>query len=123
MSKKIEIKHLTFVINLKINFVMNYLKFIDELKEIKKIDTTDCLSSSKLDREYLILYIKPIPGENIVINKIVKSLLNNKIKCIAIDELFSNNNDFILKNKKIPSTSKWVTNKSFESNESYIQVQ
>lgn len=122
MPNLIEIKHLTFVINLKINFAMNYLEFIDELKEIKKTDSTNCLSSMRKKRDYLVLYIEPSPCENKVINPVVKSLIKNKIKCIAIDELFSNDNEFILQSKKIPTEAKWATKRNFDKTASYIEV-
>lgn len=122
INRKIEIRDLTFVLNLKVNSAKNYLQFNKELKIIKTEDKTDCLSTSRLEDDFLMIYIKCSSINNIIINKILQSIKLCRIKAIAIDELFPENNEFILKTSKLPCDAKWIFSKVFNAKNSYLEV-
>lgn len=123
MNHIIEIKHLTIVINLKNTSATSYLNFMGESKKIKQIDKCKIITSSKLNNNYLAIYVDNKPNEKILTKQIVESLLKNSIDFVAIDELFPNDNSLLLNRNDCPNSSSWVKSSLFDNKNSLITVE
>ena len=122
MTKNIEIKHLTIVINLKNTTAKSYLNFMDDSKKIKQLDQGKIITSSKIQNDFIIIYVDCKPTEILLTKKITDSLVKNNLDFIAIDELFPNDNSYLLNRKDCPNSSSWVKSSLFDNKNSLITV-
>ena len=122
MINKIEIRNLTIIINLIKSSASSYLNFMEESKKIKILDTHKIITSSKINNQFLIIYVDNIPNENLIIKHLTDSLINNKIDFIAIDELFPNDNSALLNRKDCSNKKTWLKAKIFDSKSSFVNV-
>jgi hypothetical protein len=120
--RKLHIEHFTFILSLRTNFAFNYLKFINDLKEIKITDHSNCLSTNKLEKDYLVIYIKATYTESLIVEKLLKSAALNKVHIVVIDELFPNTNNFGVKSKYISNNARWIKGRVFNTRDSYLEV-
>lgn len=123
MSHIINIKNLTVIINLNRTSAASYLNFIDETKKIKQEDHSKIISSSKQQNDYLIIYVDNKPTEFTLTKLLLKSLIENNIDFVAIDELFPDNNSHLLGRVDIPSSKDWVLKCEISSDKSTITVE
>lgn len=123
MSYIINIKNLTVIINLNRTSAASYLNFIDATKKIKQEDHSKIISSSKQQNDYLIIYVDNKPTEFTLTKLLLKSLIENNIDFVAIDELFPDNNSHLLGRVDIPSSKDWVLKCEISSDKSTITVE
>ncbi len=123
MTKNIEIKHLTIVINLKNTAAKSYLNFMDDSKKIKQLDKGKIITSSKIQNDFIIIYVDCKPTEILLTKKITDSLVKNNLDFIAIDELFPNDNSYLLNRIDCPNSSSWVKSSLFDNKNSLITVE
>jgi uncharacterized protein YlbG (UPF0298 family) len=122
MTNDIEIKNLTIVINLMKTSATSYLNFMDDSKKTKKLDSCKIITSSKINNNFLVIYIDNKPTEILLTKLVTDSLISNKIDFIAIDELFPDDNCALLNRKDCRNNSKWVTSRIFDVKTSLITV-
>lgn len=122
MTNDIEIKNLTIVINLMKTSTTSYLNFMDDSKKTKKLDSCKIITSSKVNNNFLVIYIDNKPTEILLTKLIIDSLISNKIEFIAIDELFPDDNSALLYRKDCRNNSKWVKSRFFDAKTSLITV-
>ncbi|MDP3680073.1 MAG: hypothetical protein Q8R22_04500 [Flavobacterium sp.] len=108
MFKNLQIRNLTFVINLNKSTAQSYLQFITDSKRIKSIFKNIDIQSLILDNQYCIIYVDDFKNQSIEINEICNSLLKNKLHFIAIDELFPTENKHLLFRDDCPAKASWV---------------
>jgi hypothetical protein len=118
----INIKHITFVINLKNTKASDYLMFKDKVELILKTNSKKTVQFNLFNNQYAILYVLPSGKEKTVIKEVVNCITNVKLDYIVIDELFPENNEYFFNNIRLPQTAKWIKNKNFDSKESFIEV-
>ena len=122
MLVDIEIRNLTYIINLEKSSAKSYLEFMAESKTIKEDDNCNIISSERLKNQFLIIYIDAKPTQNIQIKKICDSLIKNKLDFIVIDELFPNENKYLLQREDCKSNAKWVKKVEFNDTTSKIYL-
>jgi hypothetical protein len=120
--KLIQIKHITFIINLKQVRTNKFLDFQSEIIKVIEKNSTTKISFEIVNNQFAVLYILPSSSEKSIIKNTIIIIEKIKISCVIIDELFPNNNEFILEKNNYPSEAKWIKNKVFNSTESYIEV-
>ncbi len=118
----INIKHITFVINLKNTKAFDYLMFKDKVDLILKVNSKKTIQFNLFNNQYAVLYILPSGKEKTITQEVLNSITNVKLDFIVIDELFPENNEYFFNNKSFPKIAKWVINKHFDSKESFIEV-
>lgn len=119
---KINVKHITFIINLKLVRANKFLDFQSAINKVIEKNNTTKISFEIVNNQFAVLYILPSATEKSVIKSVVSLIDKIKVSCVIIDELFPNNNEFILEENNYPSEAKWIKNKIFNSKESYIEV-
>ncbi len=119
---KINIKHITFVINLKNTKAFDYLIFKDKIDIILKTNSKSTVQFNLINNQYGVLYILPSAIEKTILAEIINCIKGIKTDCIVIDELFPENNEYFLDNISFPQTAKWVKGKQFNTIQSYIEV-
>lgn len=119
---KINIKHITFVINLKNTNAFDYLIFKDKIDIILKTNSKSTVQFNLINNQYGVLYILPSAIEKTILAEVINCVKVIKIDCIVIDELFPENNEYFLDNISFPQTAKWVKEKQFNTTQSYIEV-
>lgn len=122
MIADIEIRNLTYIINLEKSSAKSYLAFMAESKTIREKDNCNIISSERLKNQYLIIYIDAKPTQNIQIKKICDSLIKNKLDFIVIDELFPNENKYLLQRDDCKSNAEWVEKVEFNKTTSKIYL-
>ena len=120
--KLIQIKHITFIVNLKEVKANKFLVFQSEINKVVEKNNTTKIIFEILNNRFAVLHILPSATEKSVTKSIISIIDKIKISCVIIDELFPNNNEFILEKKNYPYEAKWIKNKVFNSKESYIEV-
>jgi hypothetical protein len=118
----INIKHISFVINLKNTKASDYLMFKDKVELILKANSKKTVQFNLINNQYAVLYILPSGKEKTITQEVLNSITNVKLDFIVIDELFPENNEYFFNNKSLPQMAKWVKNKNFDSKESFIEV-
>lgn len=118
----INIKHITFVINLKNTKAFYNLMFKDKVDLILETNPNKTVQFNLINNQYAVLYILPSGKEKTITQEVLNSITNVKLDFIVIDELFPENNEYFFNNKSIPNIAKWVKNKHFDSKESFIEV-
>lgn len=118
----INIKHITFVINLKNTKAFDYLIFKDKIDLILKTNSKSTVEFNLINNQYGVLYILPSAIEKTILAEVINCIKGIKIDCIVIDELFPENNEYFLVNISFPQTAKWVKGKQFNTTQSYIEV-
>ncbi len=119
---KINIKHITFVINLKNNKDFDYWLLKEKIENLLNKYTGSTIQFDLINNQYAVLYILPSPIEKKITAEIVICINEIKLEYIVIDELFPENNEYFLDNIYIPQTAKWVMGKQFNTTQSYIEV-
>lgn len=122
MITNIEIKHITFVINLKNTKAYDYLMFKDKIDLILKTNSKRTIQFNLIKNQFAVLYILPSPLEKTILAEVINCIKGIKIDCIVIDELFPENNEYFLNNRSFPQTAKWVKGKQFNTTQSCIEV-
>jgi len=118
----LQIKHITFIINLKNTKAFDYLLFKEKLDKIILIKTKKIIQFDLINNQYAVVYILPTAIEKMITAEILNCIANVQLDCIVIDELFPENNDYFLNTKSFNNTAKWVIEKHFNSKESFIEV-
>ena len=122
VPKIINIKHITFVINLKNTKAFDYLMFKDKIDLILKTNSIRTIQFNLINNQYAVLYILPSAIEKTILAEVINCFKEIKIDCLVIDELFPENNEYFLGKISFPQTSKWVKGKQFNTTQSYIEV-
>lgn len=123
MNNSIEIRHLTIVINLKNSSATSYLNFMEESKIIRQIDKFKIITSSKVNNNYLVIYVDNKPTGIFLTTQIIESLIKNDLDFVAIDELFPDDNSLLLNRKDCQNSSSWIKSYLFDNKNSYITVE
>ncbi len=121
--KKIEIKHITIVINLQNTVTPVYLNFFKNVNHIIKADISKTVSMDLADNKYLVIYILPSPMEITIMDKLKKAISNFSLDYVIIDELYPNDNSHFLKENGHPTEALWIKNKTFSTKQSFIEVE
>jgi hypothetical protein len=123
-KKKLEIniKHITFVINLKNTKAFDYLLFKEKIDNLLVFHPVSTIEFDLINNQYAVLYILPSAIEKTILAEIINCIKGIKTDCIVIDELFPENNEYFLDNISFPQTAKWVKGKQFNTTQSYIEV-
>jgi predicted AAA+ superfamily ATPase len=108
MFEDVQIRNLTFVINLNKSTAKSYLEFMNDSKMIKIIFKNKDISSIKFDNQYLIIFVDDLKNQPKGINEICNSLIKNKLHFIVIDELFPTENKYLLLREDCPNKATWV---------------
>ena len=102
----INIKHITFVINLKITKAFDYLMFKDKVDFILKANSKKTIQLNLFNNQYAVLYILPSGKEKTITQEVLNSISNVKLDFIVSDELFPENNEYFYNNKSLPKMAK-----------------
>ena len=122
INHTIDLKDLTFVINLKKSSATSYLDFMRACRKIKKEDKTKIITSRKIKNDFLIIEIEYSPVQEYYARQLSISLVETNIDFVAIDELFPNDNHYLLKRIDCPNTKEWVLDKVFTTETSQMIV-
>ncbi|QXP69313.1 hypothetical protein H0I29_11815 [Polaribacter sp. R2A056_3_33] len=121
-TTKINIKHITFIVNLKNTEGEHYLVFKEKVDELLITYPFGILEFDLFENQYAVLYILPSPNEKLVSSDIVNCMNKIKMDCIVIDELFPENNEYYFNETLFPITAEWVKCKQFDEKQSFIEV-
>jgi hypothetical protein len=118
----IDVKHITFIINLKSTKAFDYLVFKENLDKIILTKTKTTIQFDLINNQYAVVYVLPTAIEKTITAEILNSMADVKLDCVVIDELFPDNNEYFLNNKSFNNMAKWIIGKHFNSKESFIEV-
>ena len=121
-KSKINIKHITLIINLKNTKAFDYLLFKEKIDNLLFKYSVSTIQFDLINNQYAVLYILPSAIEKTILAEVINCIKGLKIDCIVIDELFPENNEYFLDNVSFPQTAKWVKGKQFNTTQSYIEV-
>lgn len=121
--RKIEIRHITCVVNIQNTVTPIYLKFSENVNDIIKADASKTVSIESVADKYLVIYILPSPMEITITDKLKKVISNLSLDYVIIDELFPTDNAHFLKDNKHPIEALWIKNKTFSTKQSFIEVE
>lgn len=120
---KINIKHITFVINLKNTKAFDYLLFKEKIDNLLVTNSVSIIQFDLINNQYVVLYVLPSAIENTFTQEVLNSMKDVKLDFVVIDELFPENNEYFFGKMSLPQSAKWIKNKQFNTKESFIEVE
>lgn len=120
---KINIKHITFVINLKNTKAFDYLLFKEKIDNLLVTNSVSIIQFDLINNQYAVLYVLPSVIENTLTQEVLNSMKDVKLDFVVIDELFPENNEYFFVKMSLPRSAKWIKNKQFNTKESFIEVE